>query len=129
MKYTMRLCASIACASLSMLSFAPAMAQDDTIVQGERLTDYGVAYVAYRDLNLSKVEGEKTLRLRVHRAATKLCVPVGITDLTSRVNGWKCRDESIERAEPQIASVLERYQNQRVAALGQPVRIKIRASK
>jgi UrcA family protein len=129
MKYSMRLCASIACASLSLLSFGPAMAEDDTIVQGERLTDYGVAYVAYRDLNLSKADGEKTLRLRVHRAATKLCVPVGVTDLVSRVKGWKCRDESIQRAEPQVASVLERYQNQRVAALGQAVRIKIRASK
>ncbi len=129
MKYLIRICASAACASLSLLSFGPAFAEEDTVVQGERLTDVGVVYVAYRDLNLTSATGEKTLRLRIHRAATQLCVPNGVADLSSRVQGFKCRNESIRRAEPQVASVLERYQNREVAMRGAPIGIKLRAAK
>ncbi len=129
MKHFIRFCAGAACASLSLLTVGPVMAEDDTLVQGERLTDVEIVYVAYRDLNLTSASGEKTLRLRIHRAATQLCVPNGITDLTSRVQGWRCRNESIRRAEPQVASVLDRYQNREVAMQGPPISIGIRAVK
>jgi UrcA family protein len=125
MKTTLSLIA-LAFASCMTLSATAVAAEEDTIVKGENLSDYPAVKVKYNDLNLTTVDGEKALRHRIKRAATQLCMSGGFVDLAAHANGMRCRNDSIARAEPQVASVLDRIQNRDVASLAAPGTITLR---
>lgn len=98
----------LALATLSACTLsAPAFAWgDETIVSGSRETTSRA--VSYTDLNLANASDVAALKSRVRRAAEALCVDNRVRDVTTIAHGITCRNDAIERAEPQIASAIAR---------------------
>lgn len=85
---------SLVAASL-VLSASPAFARE--------------MHVAYRDLDLSRVEGQAALDTRVRSAARVVC-GYGTSDMrsmSSRTDKQRCYRAAIERARTNIAAVTE----------------------
>jgi UrcA family protein len=103
--------------TLTLLSSVPAIAQDtETVVSGSRPDDVAVAYVKYRDLNLSNKIGAERLQRRVRRAARSVCIDDGNIPLMRRMEGNKCFVRALAGAEPQIARAIERFRTNEFAA-------------
>jgi UrcA family protein len=95
-------------AGLAIAAPAAAFAEGaDTVVQGSR--DSQSATVSFADLNLASANGLETLRGRVHRVATSLCIETGSKDLRTAMLGQACVKSAVAGAEPQIARASEAY--------------------
>ncbi len=89
----------------------------ETVVRGERGEDVPVGYVKFRDVNLGSDDGITTLRSRIRRVANNICLTQGHKDLGRKMAERACRDTAIQSAEPQIASVVQRFRAGEFAAL------------
>ncbi len=116
---------AVAAAATFLMSGAAFAQNDDTLVQGERIGDRPVALVKYRDINFATPKASDMLHARVRRAASRICEQSGVVDLATAARGWRCRDEAVARAEPQVAEVITRFQNRDVAALRSSTSIRV----
>lgn len=98
--------ASIAVAALSAIS-APAFAAEAPRIE-----------VRYNDLSLRSPQGAQELKVRVERAARRVCATNGIVDLKARAASIECRRVAIAKAMPQVELALAKAQDQQVADNG-----------
>ncbi|SDD53507.1 UrcA family protein [Sphingomonas sp. YR710] len=71
--------------------------------------------VHYDDLSLRGPQGAQELKVRVERAARRVCATNGVVDLQARAASAECRRVAVVRAMPQVELALANAQNQRVA--------------
>jgi UrcA family protein len=71
--------------------------------------------VRYNDLSLRSSQGAQELRVRVERAARRVCATNGVVDLQTRIASVECRRVAMAKAMPQVELALANAQNQRVA--------------
>lgn len=82
----------------------------DLVVTGTPPT----ARVGFADLNLRSEAGVAALKQRVHAAADRLCLSIGVEPLQTRMQTLTCRDGAIASAAPQVRQAIAR------AAASQP---------
>lgn len=71
--------------------------------------------VRYSDNSLKSPQGAQDLRVRVERAARRVCATNGVVDLQTRAASVECRRVAIAAAMPKVELALANAQKQQVA--------------
>ena len=91
----------------------------DVFVQGTRIDPALQRKVSYGDLNLAERPGQKTLKHRIHRTASGLCV-----DLVVSYYHEACTRGAMRSTDHQVAQAIDRAQRQMAGlAVGPPIAI------
>ena len=90
----------------------------DIVVKGERIAPELQRTVSYRDLNFAERPGQRTLRVRIYRTATSLCL-----DLNGQYS-HSCTSFVVRSTDNQVAQVIDRAKHQLIGlSVGPPVAI------
>jgi len=91
----------------------------DVLVQGTRIDPELQRTVSYRDLNLAERFGQKTLKGRIYRTASGLCL-----DLNGLYSHETCTHGAIRSTDDQVAQAIDRAKRQMAGlSVGPPIAI------